>query len=247
MTDSLQCDLYHFCDDVRGHLPGRQNEEAVESWRGALPGIDDIIDSELAKHESISEPGLARAVSRLLPAGHVLYLGNSMPIRDMDMFAVPDGSSDRVLANRGASGIDGCIATAAGVADETAQPLTAIVGDLACLHDLNSLALLHQKPVTLIVINNDGGGIFSFLPAAAHADIFESHFGTPHGLHFEHAASMFGIPYQRPSGHVKFEEAYFAAVQSRGPSLIEVTTDRKENVRLHREIEKTIKNYLERI
>ena len=175
----------------------------------------------------------------------MLYLGSSMPIRDMDMFGVPDGTSDRVLANRGASGIDGCVATAAGVADESGLPLTAIVGDMACLHDLNSLALLRRTPVTLIVVNNNGGGIFSFLPVAAHTDIFESHFGTPHGLHFEHAAAMFDIPYHGPSGREEFEETYLATVRSGNRSLIEVNTDREENARIHRRIENAIRAGLE--
>jgi len=247
VTDCLQCDLYHFCDDIRSHLPANGNVKGVEAWQKILPDIDDIIDSELAKHEEISEPGLARAVSRLLPEGHLLYLGSSMPIRDMDMYGVPDATSRRVFANRGASGIDGCIATAVGVADEIAQPLTAVVGDIACLHDLNSLALLNRAPVTLIVINNDGGGIFSFLPIAELEDVFESHFGTPHGLNFGHAASMFGIPYHRPSGHLKFEEIYYEAVQSRESALIEVNTDRRENVKIHRKIEEAVRSHLERV
>jgi 2-succinyl-5-enolpyruvyl-6-hydroxy-3-cyclohexene-1-carboxylate synthase len=247
VTDRLQCDLYHFCDSVCRHLSDSQSDMGIQKWQSVQPRIDDIIDSTLAENEAISEPGLARAVSRLIPEGHLLYLGSSMPIRDMDMFGVPDGTSLRVLANRGASGIDGCIATAVGVADETAQPLTAIVGDIACLHDLNSLALLNRAPVTLIVVNNDGGGIFSFLPIAEFEDIFESHFGTPHGLHFEHAASMFGISYHRPSGHLKFEEVYYEAVQSRESALIEVNTDRQDNAKIHRKIEDAIREHLESV
>jgi 2-succinyl-5-enolpyruvyl-6-hydroxy-3-cyclohexene-1-carboxylate synthase len=114
-----------------------------------------------------------------------------------------------------------------------------MVGDLALLHDLNSLALLKDTPypVVVVAINNHGGGIFSFLPIARHSDVFEPYFGTPHQLSFSHSATMFGIEYSHAAGTSDLEQLYQKALQSPRSGLIEITTDREENVRLHRGIE----------
>jgi 2-succinyl-5-enolpyruvyl-6-hydroxy-3-cyclohexene-1-carboxylate synthase len=176
-----------------------------------------------------------------------LFLGNSMPIRYFDMYSGFLPQSTHVIANRGASGIDGNIATAAGYAKASGVHVTAVIGDLAALHDLNSLALLKQEGVrvTLIVVNNDGGGIFHFLPIAEHADVFEKYFATPHGMHFGDAARMFGLPYARPATRDEFVNAYNKARSSGTPSIIEVVTDREENERLHRRITDAVAKALE--
>ena len=141
-----------------------------------------------------------------------------------------------MAANRGASGIDGTVATAAGFARGSGRPVTLLMGDLALLHDLNSLALLRGLPVTVVVLNNDGGAIFSFLPVARHKAFFEPYFGTPQGLSIEHAAAMFGLDYEHPRSAAEFIETYRAACERNGPTLIEVRTDRAENVELHRRL-----------
>jgi 2-succinyl-5-enolpyruvyl-6-hydroxy-3-cyclohexene-1-carboxylate synthase len=156
-----------------------------------------------------------------------------MPIRDLDTYAAEDGAPVPVAANRGASGIDGTVATAAGFARASGRPVTLLIGDLALLHDLNSLAMLRDLPVVVVVLNNDGGAIFSFLPVARHEGFFEPYFGTPQGLSFEHAAAMFGLGYRRPSSATGFLEAYRTACGSSTPALIEVRTDREENKELH--------------
>lgn len=176
-----------------------------------------------------------------------LFLGNSMPIRYFDMYSGFLPPSTRVVANRGASGIDGNIATAAGYAKTSGVHVTAVIGDLAALHDLNSLALLKQGGVrvTLIVINNNGGGIFHFLPIAEYGDMFEKYFATPHGMRFDDAARMFGLPYARPTTCDDFVEAYNKARASGASSIIEVATDREQNVKLHRRITDAVVKALE--
>jgi 2-succinyl-5-enolpyruvyl-6-hydroxy-3-cyclohexene-1-carboxylate synthase len=159
-----------------------------------------------------------------------------MPVRDLDTYAAPDGAPAPLAANRGASGIDGTVATTAGFARGSGRPLTLLIGDLALLHDLNSLAMLRGLLVVVVVLNNDGGAIFSFLPIARHKAFFEPYFGTPQGLSFEHAAAMFGLGYERPRSATDFLETYRAACARNTPSLIEVRTDREENVALHREL-----------
>lgn len=110
------------------------------------------------------------------------------------------------------------------------------MGDLALLHDLNSLAMLRGRPATVVALNNDGGGIFSFLPVSRHETFFEPFFGTPQGVGFESAARMFGLDYQKPETAGGFLAAYRKAISGQGPSLIEVRTDREENVAVHRRL-----------
>ncbi|MCX7006533.1 MAG: thiamine pyrophosphate-dependent enzyme, partial [Kiritimatiellaeota bacterium] len=122
----------------------------------------------------------------------------------------------------------------------------ALVGDLALLHDLNSLALLAagKQPVVLIVINNDGGGIFSFLPVVQSGADFERFFGAPHGLTFAGAAQQFNLPYAAPTTLPELHEAYRAACASGRPALLEVRTDRRlnhtEHLALQRELERKL-------
>jgi 2-succinyl-5-enolpyruvyl-6-hydroxy-3-cyclohexene-1-carboxylate synthase len=159
-----------------------------------------------------------------------------MPVRDLDTFAAPDGAPVPVAANRGASGIDGTVATAAGFARGLGRPVTLLIGDLALLHDMNSLAMLRGVQVVVVVLNNDGGGIFSFLPVASQKQFFEPYFGTPQGLGFEPAAAMFGLAYEQPHTTGEFLGAYAGACASGVSSILEVRTDRGENVRLHAEL-----------
>ncbi|MEX0600607.1 MAG: thiamine pyrophosphate-binding protein, partial [Rhodothermales bacterium] len=176
--------------------------------------------------------------------GSGLVLASSMPVRDVDMYgSVVDGAArgeaPLVVANRGASGIDGTVATAAGLAAGLQRLTTLVIGDLALLHDLNSLALIAASttPVVVLAVNNQGGGIFSFLPIAEHEDVFEPYFGTPHAYEFEHAAAVFGLPYERARSVAELEAAYAGAVEDGRSCLIEVRTNRSDNLQRHRRLE----------
>ena len=167
-----------------------------------------------------------------------------MPVRDMDMFGYWETDRQiRVAANRGASGIDGLIATTVGFAAGRQQSTTAVIGDLAALHDLNSLALLATSPtpIVLVVINNDGGGIFHFLPIAHESSSFERYFATPHGRQFGDAVRMFAIDYHGPTSIREFTSTYRQAVTAGRSSLIEVHTDRVQNRQLHQQIEQAVR------
>jgi 2-succinyl-5-enolpyruvyl-6-hydroxy-3-cyclohexene-1-carboxylate synthase len=239
VTHSVEADIVRFCDalaETAGEHRTGGDASWTEGWRGASKRVDVALDRALAGTDELNEPQVARLISRHVPEGHGLCVASSMPIRDLDTFAAADGASVPVTANRGASGIDGTVATAAGFARGLGRPVTLLVGDLALLHDLNSLALLRGLPVVVVVLNNDGGAIFSFLPVARREEFFEPYFGTPQGLSFEHAAAMFGIDYERPSSATEFIEMYRTACDRNGPTLIEVQTDREENVELHRRL-----------
>jgi len=203
------------------------------SWKQADTAAEVALSRALPS-ATCSEPQVARLVAAHLPDGHPLVLASSMPVRDADRFARrPSGAPVPVIANRGASGIDGLVATAAGAAIGCNHPATLLIGDLALLHDLNSLALLRQAPVVVVVLNNDGGGIFHFLPIAEETDVFEPYFGTPHGMDFAHAAQQFGLPYHQPATLEVFVEAYTSATEQGTSALIEIRTDRAENHALH--------------
>ncbi|MBW7865794.1 MAG: 2-succinyl-5-enolpyruvyl-6-hydroxy-3-cyclohexene-1-carboxylic-acid synthase [Candidatus Hydrogenedens sp.] len=216
------------------------------SWAAGLCALDGDTAGLIAERSEgavLSEIGAARAVSQLVPADGLLFLGNSMPVRDMDMYgAARRGAGPRVLANRGASGIDGCLATALGAARATGAPTAAVLGDLSLLHDLNSLVLGRglKTPFVLVAVNNDGGGIFSFLPAAVHDSYFEPLFGAPHGLRFKEAARMFGWSYAAPADRAGLEAILAEGLRQKGAMLVEVVTDRRRNTEEHRTLQAKI-------
>jgi 2-succinyl-5-enolpyruvyl-6-hydroxy-3-cyclohexene-1-carboxylate synthase len=184
----------------------------------------------------LSEPWLASEVVKALPEGADLFVASSMPVRDVDAFALPGRRALRTFSNRGLNGIDGTLSSALGVAASGGRPTVALVGDLAFLHDLNGLLIArrHQVPLTVVVVNNDGGGIFSFLPVAERvpAETFETLFGTPHGLDFEHAAALMGARYLAPTSPRELRVALREAV-GHGLSVVEVKVDRHANVPAH--------------
>jgi 2-succinyl-5-enolpyruvyl-6-hydroxy-3-cyclohexene-1-carboxylate synthase len=159
-----------------------------------------------------------------------------MPIRDADMFFFPKQQRLPIFANRGLSGIDGNIATICGIASK--MPVTAVIGDQSALHDLNSIAQLKttKYPVRLIIINNGGGGIFSFLPIGKRSDLLDAYFSAAHKLNFEQMVCGFGLNYQRV-------ETLEQLIQS-DATVIEVTTSRPENHLLHQQIDASIKAQL---
>jgi 2-succinyl-5-enolpyruvyl-6-hydroxy-3-cyclohexene-1-carboxylate synthase len=236
VTHSVETDVLGFCAALAKVAGGgaRADYSWAKGWREASEKVDSYLERVFEETEELNEPFVARLISRHVPEGHALVVASSMPIRDLDTHASPDGASIPVVANRGASGIDGTVATAAGFARGSGRPLTLLIGDLALLHDLNSLATLRDLPVVVVVLNNDGGAIFSFLPVARHEEFFEPFFGTPQGVGFEGAAKMFGLAYDLPRTAEEFVEAYRVASTRNRPTLIEVRTDREENTELHR-------------
>jgi 2-succinyl-5-enolpyruvyl-6-hydroxy-3-cyclohexene-1-carboxylate synthase len=238
VTHSVETGVLDLCAALAEVAGGdaRADYSWAKSWREASKKVDSYLDSTFEGIEQLNEPFVARLISRHLPAGHALVVASSMPIRDLDTYAAPDGAPAPLAANRGASGIDGTVATAAGFARGAERPLTLLIGDLALLHDLNSLAALREMPVVVVVLNNDGGAIFSFLPVARHEEFFEPYFGTPQGVSFEGAAKMFGLAYDLPRTAGDLAGSYRVASTRNRPTLIEVKTDRKENTELHRKL-----------
>jgi 2-succinyl-5-enolpyruvyl-6-hydroxy-3-cyclohexene-1-carboxylate synthase len=183
-----------------------------------------------------------------LPDGATLFVGNSMPVRDCDTFLAPRSTPLHVIGNRGANGIDGLVSTALGLAAGDATPLVMALGDLSLIHDTNGLiaARLHRLNATILLINNDGGGIFSFLPQASETDQFELLFGTPHGTDFAPLAALHGAQYTLASDWVTVHAALQTGFAG-GLHLIEIRTRRDQNVRDHRTIWPLVSVALERV
>ncbi|WP_434664478.1 2-succinyl-5-enolpyruvyl-6-hydroxy-3-cyclohexene-1-carboxylic-acid synthase [Aeromonas sp. NJAU223] len=181
--------------------------------------------------DRFSELGVCHRLNQLIRGQ--LFVGNSMPARLMDMLGETGKGPRRVMTNRGASGIDGLIATAYGFAQSVEQgsdePTTLLLGDLSALHDLNSLALLRKgsQPLVVVLLNNDGGSIFRLLPVPTQDQLLETYYCLPHGLHFEHAAAMFGLAYRAPTSLAEFEQVYATALE-KGVTLIEIKVPSQE-------------------
>src|SRR5205085_5745879 len=135
------------------------------------------------------------------PPEATLLVPSSMPIRDVELYFGARELAPRVLANRGANGIDGTVSSAFGVAAATDGPVVLLIGDVALAHDIGGLLAARRLDLrlTIVLLNNDGGGIFHFLPVAGEGSAFEDHIATPHGLDFSHAAALYGLDYDRPT------------------------------------------------
>ena len=234
----LEVSISSFCQRLAEQLIHPSGGQGLSTLKRLSGDINKILNTKISAESAITEPAIARLISEHIPGNTGLYLASSMPIRNMDLFAVTNGHPIHIAANRGASGIDGTVASALGFAKALQRMTTVLIGDLALLHDLNSLALVKAWtiPLIIIVINNNGGGIFSFLPVAKFTSIFEPYFGTPHTLHFQKAAEMFALSYAHPSDLKSLLQSYKKALSLKESTLIEVSTDRHENVEFHHKI-----------
>lgn len=214
----------------------------VDRWRWLAGHTRDTVKGLLKRSEELSEPRAILELTALLPAHTNLVVGNSMPVRDLDAFLPVHKRPLRVLANRGASGIDGVVSTGLGVAASGHGRTVILLGDISLYHDLNGLLAAKRfgLDATIVVLNNDGGGIFSLLPQADVEDGFEELFGTPHGLDFAHAAELYGLTYRRPENWSEVRRMFSRALRSTGVTLLEIRTDRTRNAELHNEIWHTV-------
>lgn len=253
VTLRIESDICDFCERImpliRNGDSGAAANAAVELLREADRTVGNIIEKHVESEQTLTEVATARIIPRNVPEGTCLYLANSMPIRDMDMYADPSGPRVDLAANRGASGIDGNIASAAGYVQGLNTGGTLLIGDLAFLHDVNSLALLKRlaQPLVIVVVNNNGGGLFSFLPIRNCTHVFEPFFGTPHNLTFEKCAAMFNLKYYRPQSKEELVGAYRTAFETGRSAIIEVVTGRDENLETHLVLQDKIKSAIDNL
>ncbi|AWE08417.1 2-succinyl-5-enolpyruvyl-6-hydroxy-3-cyclohexene-1-carboxylic-acid synthase [Lysinibacillus sp. 2017] len=217
----------------------------VEFWKMAdLLAINEI--EKYAEHAS-DEGAMVQAMLASLPEGSDIFVSSSMPIRDIDTFLTTTNKNVQVFANRGANGIDGVTSTALGFSQGRKTRKTYLfIGDLAFLHDANAFIATRYQTcnLTIVVMNNDGGGIFSYLPQSKIEAHYEDLFGTPTALTFEKLASMYDMDYATATSSEEFSSALQASKHA-DVKLIEVFTNREDNVREHQALWTRIQEVLE--
>ncbi len=246
-TEMIHCDELLFCESVTSYLNTSENDEFIALWKK----INDLTRVRLAdinEADELSEGKLFFQLAEMLPEGSTLFVGNSMPIRDLDTFFHFNQKGIKVMANRGANGIDGTVSTALG-AGMASQPLYLVLGDLTFFHDLNGLiaSKLYGIDINILLINNNGGGIFSFLPQANYPNNFEKLFGTPLDLDFSHAIKMFGGQYDLISDWEHFISAFKRNMGIPGLKVMEITTNRDRNLTEHRELWNSVSREISRL
>ncbi len=236
------------------YLTGEKRPSVTsQAWLSLWQDTDKITQQALRNaiydFNELFEGRVFSELTNLLQDGTTLYIGNSMPVRDLDTFFWSSKQRIRIIGNRGANGIDGIISSALGASAVAGQhePTVLVLGDLSFYHDLNGLlaARLYRLNLTIILINNDGGGIFSFLPQAAYPEHFEQLFGTPTGLDFRLAVEMYGGRFQRVENWESFRKAVNQGLHTGGLDVIEIPAERTSNVKMHRQLWEVVKKAID--
>jgi 2-succinyl-5-enolpyruvyl-6-hydroxy-3-cyclohexene-1-carboxylate synthase len=206
-----------------------------QGWVQAGQAAAAALDAALAANPMF-EAHAVRALAGVLPDPADLMAGSSMPIRDVDTFWPAALPGQRFLGNRGASGIDGLVSTGLGIAAAGRAPATLLLGDLSLYHDMNGLWALrrHGLRATVVVLDNNGGGIFSFLPQAEHADVFEELFGTPLDLDLVQVGRLYGLETCLVGSADQLEGALSGALTAAASTLVVVRFSREDSVSGHR-------------
>jgi len=223
-TDLVVADPDRLCGHLSQLVRNRGSADWRNRWVEAESAHSEVVDDRAA---DLFEGGILADVVEGLPDPSTLVVSNSMPVRDLDRFGGVDTTSVTTVGNRGASGIDGIVSTALGAAHGTTDDVTLVIGDLAYYHDMNGLAAIRRADVdaTIVLLNNDGGGIFHMLPIEEFEPPFTDQFKTPHGMDFEPTGELYGFDYRRVDSRSAFREAYAEAVAAEGSQVIEVRTD----------------------
>jgi 2-succinyl-5-enolpyruvyl-6-hydroxy-3-cyclohexene-1-carboxylate synthase len=208
----------------------------LDRWRTADRAAADAIATALG--DELSEPRIAAEQVAALPGEAKLFVAASMPIRDLETFAAARDRAPRILSNRGANGIDGTVAAALGAAAAGDGPVVLHIGDVALAYDLGALLSARRLglELTIVLVNNGGGGIFDFLPVAREGADYEQHVATPHGLDFAQAAALYGARHVRVADTAALRAALGDALGSGGVTIVEARTERAANVALHRRV-----------
>lgn len=247
-TEMIFCGERNFSEAITAILPTGLENKKLHQWTT----INDIAKEQMLSVRDVAEMDEGKLFAQLadiLPKNSTLFVGNSMPIRDLDSFFFSNQKSIKVMANRGANGIDGIVSTAMGAALYS-KNLYLVLGDLTFYHDLNGLlaSKLLNINITIIIVNNNGGGIFSFLPQANHPKHFELLFGTPLDLDFKHVVEMYNGSYTKVENWDDFYVAVSRSKNEQGLKVIEIPTNRENNVVQHRKlwnsVSREIENYI---
>ncbi|MYC55967.1 MAG: 2-succinyl-5-enolpyruvyl-6-hydroxy-3-cyclohexene-1-carboxylic-acid synthase [Chloroflexi bacterium] len=248
-TDASHSISHHLTIDPAAVHP-REFEDmlaADDIWRAQLAKLDtnawQVIRSELA-NGNYFDGAVAFDMAQLLPEDGAVFAGSSLPVRQLDQFAPPRQPPPQVFANRGASGIDGNVSSALGIAmARKGKPTAALLGDITVYHDMNGLLAIKRCgiPITIVLLNNDGGGIFQRLPVRRFKPAFQDFFLTPHGLDFALVAKLYGLRYSRADDRATFRRAFAESIKRSSATLIEVRSDALGDLQRREEIMRAVK------
>jgi len=243
LTESLALEPAGALAELAASQPAADTDW-LAGWRAADEQAAEAILGALGPREGLSEPAIAAELGTLLGTTATLFVASSMPVREIETFWPARDDPPRVLCNRGANGIDGIVSSAFGAAANADGPVVLLIGDVALAHDIGGLLAAErlELKLTIVLVDNGGGGIFDFLPIshapmAAERDIYARHIATPTGLHFERVAALYGLTHERvetvPAFRAALERAFSSQV---GSAILQVSTERARNVELHRQI-----------
>jgi 2-succinyl-5-enolpyruvyl-6-hydroxy-3-cyclohexene-1-carboxylate synthase len=245
-TDLYRCDPQPILESMAQVEP---DPAWTARWRQASLSAQEAIDDALPRLPLFEAHAVRALAGELRESRAAVMVGSSMPIRDVDTFWPASSMTAELFANRGASGIDGLVSTGLGVAAARPdRPTVLLLGDLATYHDMNGLWALrrHGLRATVVVLDNDGGGIFSFLPQVAHTDVFEEVFGTPLGLRMEDVARLHGLEFAAADQPDELGPVLHAALMAPGSVLVAVRFRREDSVTGHRAVWSAVTDGLRR-
>jgi 2-succinyl-5-enolpyruvyl-6-hydroxy-3-cyclohexene-1-carboxylate synthase len=246
LTEVMPADPAGTLAAVNQAISPQGDRQWLERWTACDARAARALDSILARR--MSEPGVARELGMRLPSEVTLFVASSMPVRDVETFWPARDEPPRVLSNRGANGIDGTVSAAFGAVAAANGPVVLLIGDVALAHDIGGLLAARRLDLalTIVLLNNGGGGIFDFLPVATQTDVYEEHVATPPSLDFAQAAALYGLGYPPPPPDLDaFAGAVDDSLASERANLIEVRSDRAANVQLHRHVWEQVARALE--
>jgi 2-succinyl-5-enolpyruvyl-6-hydroxy-3-cyclohexene-1-carboxylate synthase len=239
LTDFVQADPELTCWRVTDHLRHR----GYSQWAENIWAADIQISDRLAESNTDFDGMVFREIAEALPDDAIIFAGNSLPVRHADEFLSTSTKRLHVLANRGASGIDGVTSTALGVAAASGKRVVLVIGDISFYHDMNGLLAIQKfgLRVTIVLLNNDGGGIFHRLPIAKFEPPFTDLFLTPHGLDFSHTAKMYGLEFTSVENRAAFRQAFDTSLNDTHSHLIEYKSDARQDAARRNELKQLIK------
>jgi 2-succinyl-5-enolpyruvyl-6-hydroxy-3-cyclohexene-1-carboxylate synthase len=207
------------------------SNEYLQLWRNTEIQVRETIDQKISAINKIIEPKVSWLLSQILPPATPIFIANSMPVRDVEFFWKPNNLEIKPFFNRGANGIDGTLSTALGVAHRN-QSSIMLTGDLALLHDTNGFLIKNKfvGHLTIILINNNGGGIFEMLPVAKFDPPFEEFFATPQHINFAQLCATYGVEHEVIEDWEQFKQKLISLPNS-GIRVLEVQTDRRSDAK----------------
>lgn len=232
VTHRLFLSTAMFCKQLLPYLTPASSSTYLHTWQALDQRIEHIIEHKIKESTSLTESWIFQELAKHPLSAYSMFVGNGLPIRSLMQYFHPKHPPECIYGNRGLSGIDGNIAMSVGIATAIKKPFITIIGDQACLHDCSSLSLLRQlnTPFILIVINNHGGNIFSFLPVYQCKEICETYFINSHTLSFDHLAKWFNIPYHLCQSLQETRNSLQEALSFHQHCLIEIKTSREKEL-----------------